>query len=381
MILLNDHTPDELAAHLEDVGVPATAARRVFARVHARGAGASPDLDGVRGISRRVIAALAAGGARAGRLELVSRRRSPVDGFVKYLFRLEDGRLVESVLIPLPAGPDTTPEKYTLCISSQAGCPLACAFCATGRLGLERHLATWEIVDQVARIRDEVEAPIRGIVFMGQGEPFLNYDAVIRAARILSDPAGFAISAKAITISTAGIVPAIRRYTAEGHKYRLAISLTSAIEAKRRWLMPIEKKYPLGELLDAARAHAEATRDRIMLEYVTISGVNVGDEDADALVERLAGLRVRLNLIDVNDATGQFRPPSDEELRRFRDRLQPLGQPIVRRYSGGKDVAGACGMLAAETLLTPRAPPWRRRPRRGSCRRAWRRRALRRRGR
>jgi 23S rRNA (adenine2503-C2)-methyltransferase len=265
------------------------------------------------------------------------------------------------VLIPLPAGPDAVPEKYTLCISSQAGCPLACVFCATGRIGLVRHLETWEIVDQVARIRDDLPADgpdVRGLVFMGMGEPFMNYDAVIRAADILSDPSGFAIDGKAITISTAGIVPAIRRYTAERHRYRLAISLTSAIEEKRRWLMPIEQKYPLTDLIDAARAHAEATRSRIMLEYVLIKGVNCGEDDARALIERLAGIQVRLNLIDVNDATGRFVPPDDAELSRFRDWLAPLGQPVVRRYSGGKDVEGACGMLAADRLV-----PWKVRPR------------------
>jgi 23S rRNA (adenine2503-C2)-methyltransferase len=349
-MILNDLTSSELAAALAPHGVPADVARRVFARVHDRGAGAG--LPGARGLSHAAAGRLA--GARPGRLQIVSRRRSPADGFVKYLFRTGDGALVEAVLIPLPAGPDTTPEKYTLCISSQAGCALACAFCATGRLGLVRSLHAWEIVEQVARIRDEVERPIRGLVFMGQGEPFMNYDAVIRAARILSDPAGHAIAGKAMTISTAGIVPAIRRYTAEGHPYRLAISLTSAIEDKRRWLMPIERKYPLDALLDAARAHAAATRTRITLEYVTISGVNVGEEDARALIDRLAGIPVRLNLIDVNDATGRFRPPTAEELARFRDLLAPLRQPIVRRYSGGKDVAGACGMLAAEGLVRQR---------------------------
>jgi len=344
-VILNDFTSTELVAAVAPFGVPATVGRRLFARTH-ENCPAPFDLRAVRGLSHRCADALTGAGATRRRIEIASRRRSAADGFVKYLFRLHDGVLVEAVLIPLPAGPDTTPDKHVLCISSQAGCALACVFCATGRLGAIRDLAAWEIVEQVARAREEAQAPIRGIVFMGMGEPFLNYDAVIRAARILSDPAGFAIAAKAITISTAGIVPAIRRYTAEGHKYRLAISLTSAIERKRRKLMPIEKRYPLGELLAAARAHAQATRDRVMLEYVTISGVNVGEEDAAALIDRLAGMRVRLNLIDVNDSTGAFSPPTDSELRQFRTWLEPLRQPVVRRYSGGKDVDAACGMLA-----------------------------------
>jgi 23S rRNA (adenine2503-C2)-methyltransferase len=335
------------------MGVPDAVARRLFARVHAEGAAADPT-DRVRGLSKAQRAALAAAGAHAGRLEVVSRRRDPADSFIKYLFRLADGALVEAVAIPLPAGPAAEPEKYTLCISSQAGCALACVFCATGRLGLTRSLETWEIVEQVARIRDELPRPVRGLVFMGMGEPFMNYDAVLRAAQIFSDPSGFAISGKAITISTAGLVPAIRRYTAEGHPYRLAISLTSALPDKRLALMPIERKHALDDLLDAARAHAAATRTRITLEYVTISGVNVGPEDAAALITRLAGIPVRLNLIDVNDATGRYQPPTPEELARFRDLLAPLGQPIVRRYSGGKAVGGACGMLAADGLVRPK---------------------------
>src|SRR5262249_36789788 len=242
-----------------------------------------------RGRRRRGPAARA--GPRGGRLEGVPRPRSPADGFLKYLLRLADGALVEAVRIPLPAGPDVTPDKHVLCISSQAGCALACAFCATGRLGLIRNLSPWEIVDQVARVRDEADRPVRGIVFMGQGEPFMNYDAVIAARDTRADPSASAIDKKATTLPTAGIVPAVRRFTAERHRYRLAISLTSAIEEKRARLMPIERKYPLDELLAAARAHAEATRSRIMLEYVAMSGVNLGEEDARALIGRLRAMR------------------------------------------------------------------------------------------
>jgi 23S rRNA (adenine2503-C2)-methyltransferase len=353
MLHLNDLQPDAFRTMAAEHGIPADVARRLFAQVHAPGAAVLPERERVRGLSKAAHASMTAAGASAGRIVLEARKRSAADGFEKLLFRLHDGQLVESVLIPLPAGPDVVPEKYVLCISSQAGCALACAFCATGRLGFQRNLATWEIVEQVARARELAApvAPVRGIVFMGQGEPFLNYDHVIAASRILSDPAGFAIDARAITISTAGVVPAIRRYTAERHKMRLAISLTSAIEAKRAVLMPVERTWPLDELLAAARAYAEATGERLTLEYVTIAGTNVGEDDARALIERLAGMKIRLNLIDVNDATGRFHPPTDAELSQFRTWLAPLGQPIVRRYSGGKDVEGACGMLAADHLV------------------------------
>jgi 23S rRNA (adenine2503-C2)-methyltransferase len=183
---------------------------------------------------------------------------------------------------------------------------------------------------------------------MGQGEPFHNYEAVIQAARVLCDPAGGRIDQRRISISTAGVVPMIRRYTAEGHRFRLCVSLHSAIPEKRAALMPIERGHPLDELLDAVREHA-ARRGRVTVEYVMMAGVNTGEEDAAALGRRLAGIPVRLNPIDVNDDSGRFRPPTEAEWGAFRDALARHlpGQPVVRRYSGGKDRHAACGMLAS----------------------------------
>jgi 23S rRNA (adenine2503-C2)-methyltransferase len=183
---------------------------------------------------------------------------------------------------------------------------------------------------------------------MGQGEPFHNYDAVIAAAYTLCDPAGARIDQRRISISTAGVAPMIRRYTAEGHKFRLCVSLNAAIPEKRRALMPIERGHPLDELMDAVREHA-AARGRVTLEYVMMSGVNVGEEDAAALGALLGGIPVRLNPIAVNDATRRFAPPSEAEWNRFRDALARHlpGQPVVRRYSGGQDRNAACGMLAS----------------------------------
>jgi 23S rRNA (adenine2503-C2)-methyltransferase len=264
------------------------------------------------------------------------------DGFRRYLFALPDGARVETVRIPLY---DT---HHVVCLSSQAGCALGCAFCATGALGLVRSLASWEMVRQLQRVRADSERPVTGVVFMGQGEPFQNYDAVLDAAYALCDPSGARIDARRISISTAGIVPAIRRYTAEGHKFRLCVSLNAAIPEKRRALMPVEQGFPLPELADAIREHA-ARRGRVTLEYVMIAGVNVGDEDAAALGALLRGIPVRLNPIAVNDASGRFRPPDEAEWNRFRDALarELPGQPVVRRYSGGQDEHAACGMLAS----------------------------------
>jgi 23S rRNA (adenine2503-C2)-methyltransferase len=344
------------------LGVPADVAARLFARVHRDGAAGVAHGD-VRGLSKDAARALA-DAAEWPDLEIVDRRRA-ADGFVKYLFRTPDGHAIEAVRIPLPDPDDARAlkarrregkagalealptAKYTLCVSSQVGCALACDFCATGRLGGIRSLKTWEILAQHRLVAAEADHPIRGVVFMGMGEPLLNYENVIRAARILADPAGPAIAAKAISISTAGVVPAIRRFTAEGHRYRLLVSLGAPTSAQRRALMPIEDRWPLPELMEAVRAHAAATGQRIPIAYVAIGGVNTSPAHARDLAALVAGLRVKLNLIDVVDETGQYRPPTPDELASFRDALDALGAPVVRRYSGGKDIAAACGTLAA----------------------------------
>ncbi|HVV52222.1 MAG TPA: radical SAM protein [Polyangia bacterium] len=353
------------------VAVAPPLAQRIFARVHGDGAAGFPP-GAVRGLSHAAAAALERA-CEWPELEIVERRRA-ADGFVKYLFRTGDGHAVEAVRIPLPdpadaralkerrrAGQAAALEalptaKYTVCLSSQVGCALACDFCATGRLGGVRSLKTWEILAQHRAIAAEADHPVRGAVFMGMGEPFLNYENVIRAARILSDPAGPAIAAKAISISTAGVLPAIRRFTAEGHRFRLILSLGAPTPELRRVLMPIEDRWPLAEVLPAVRAHAEARGVRATLAYVVIGGgVNATPAHARALGALLAGTRAKLNLIDVTDETGRYARAGEEELRAFRDVLSALGVPVVRRYSGGADIAAACGTLAATRKGGPEA--------------------------
>jgi 23S rRNA (adenine2503-C2)-methyltransferase len=177
-------------------------------------------------------------------------------------------------------------------------------------------------------------------------EPMLNYERVMRAARVLSEPCGLAVNARVITVSTVGVAPMIRRFTRERQPYRLVVSLTAADHEQRRRLLPIEDTHPLPELMAAVREYQEATGARVMLAWTLLAGVNTRPEDARQLAELTAGLPVKIDLIEVNDTTGQFVPPSAEELRAFRDALTAeVGQPIVRRYSGGKDIHGACGML------------------------------------
>jgi len=321
------------------LGIELADARRLLGAAVARG----KTLRDARNV-RREILDLASSTLSQERLRL-AHFEDASDGFRRYLFELRDGARVESVRIPLF---DT---HHTLCLSSQVGCALGCTFCATGRLGLTRNLEPWEMVAQWMEVRRDSQRPITGAVFMGQGEPFHNYEAVIQAAYVLCDPAGGRVDGQRISISTAGVVPMIRRYTSEGHKFRLCVSLNAALPEKRARLMPVERGYPLDELVDAVREHA-AKRGRVTLEYVMMAGVNTGEEDAAALGRVLAGIPVRLNPIAVNDDTGRFRPPTEAEWNVFRDALSRHlpGQPVVRRYSGGQDKSAACGMLAS----TPR---------------------------
>ncbi|MCE9615102.1 MAG: radical SAM protein [Lentisphaerae bacterium] len=285
-------------------------------------------------------------------LTLLEHVVSPRDGFAKYLFRGHGPDPFEAVRIPLLHRPEDP--KYIVCVSSQVGCAMRCAFCATGRLGFRRNLAAWEIVDQVVKIQKDAPHPVRGVVFMGMGEPMLNYDAVMQAARILSEPSGLAIAGKAITISTVGIVPGIRRFTAERRPYRLVVSLTSAHAATRRSILPIEAAYPTADVMDALRDYHRATRRRVTLAWIMMAGVNTRPEDAEQLAALTRDLPIKLDLIDVNDPTGRFRPPSHDELNTFRDALTAsLGCPVARRYSGGSDIHAACGMLAGRARDLP----------------------------
>jgi 23S rRNA (adenine2503-C2)-methyltransferase len=283
------------------------------------------------------------------RLEVVERATDESDGFVKYLFRSPDGALSEAVRIPLEK-----PGTFSVCLSSQIGCAMKCDFCATGRMGLTRDLEAWEMVAAFLTVRDEARdagGRVSGAVFMGQGEPLANYDEVIRACDVLSHPCGGRISGKAISISTVGLVPQMRRYTREGHRYRLVVSLHSALPERRLKLLPIAGRHKLADLADAIAEHAAATNDRVTVAWTVMGGVNHDNEEVAALRELLDGVPVRFNLIDVNDAREDgYRRATDDERDAFLDALQILRAPIVRRYSGGRAKHAACGMLASRRI-------------------------------
>ncbi len=281
------------------------------------------------------------------RLEVVERVTDPADGFVKYLFRSPDGALTEAVRIPLEK-----PGRFSVCLSSQVGCAMQCVFCATGRLGFTRNLETWEMVSAFLTVRDEAPGRVSGVVFQGQGEPLQNYDNVIQAARVLSDPSGGRVTGRSITISTVGLAPQIRRFAREKHPYRLIVSLTSAVAERRARLLPVAGRVPLEELASAVREYAaSAKHGRTTLGWVLISGVNSDPAEVAALQQLFSGLELRINLIDVNDPRPDgHRRASDAERKAFMTALQALHAPIVRRYSGGATRHAACGMLASQRL-------------------------------
>jgi 23S rRNA (adenine2503-C2)-methyltransferase len=339
-----DMAPDVFAARARELGAHDLSIRRLIAASVGRGI-LDPVVWGrdfqVPGRLRQAIV------LPLPRLKLEQALTSAVDGFKKLLFRTADGMPVETVLIPLHK-----PGAVSLCLSSQVGCPMGCIFCATARMTQRRNLETWEIIDQFIQAREIVQAEgrrVTGAVFMGMGEPFLNYDRVMAAADLLRCPYGGSVAAQSITISTVGLVREIDRYTAENRRFRLAISLGAATDAKRAQLVPVAARTPVAEVMAAARRHALARRDRVMLAYVCIGGVNVDESDALELAELIGDTPVRLDLIDVTDPTGRWKPPSPEEYRRFRDTLaRELPQPVVRRYSGGADIQAACGTLAGK---------------------------------
>jgi 23S rRNA (adenine2503-C2)-methyltransferase len=286
----------------------------------------------------------------------------------KTLHLLSDGALVESVLMNYPArgrrpdGGFEHRERHTLCISSQAGCAVGCPFCATGELGFGRNLETAEMLDQVRHAARRLAASGTGahltnVVFMGMGEPLLNLDRVLEAVAALSDPARFGLGARHVVVSTSGVVPGIRRLTALNPQFTLAISLHAARDTLRDVLVPLNRRWPVAEVVAAARAHARVTGRRVSYEYVMISGVNDTDVDADALAALLRGDLAHVNLIPMNPvAHTPWEASTPERVTAFAARLRAAGVGATVRANRGQDAGAACGQLAADRAGEPPAP-------------------------
>ncbi|MFQ5817830.1 MAG: 23S rRNA (adenine(2503)-C(2))-methyltransferase RlmN [Terriglobia bacterium] len=304
----------------------------------------------------------------------VEKRYTSADGTIRYLLRLpaatgdelssDEGRSVppergdsssSSVSVETVWMPEAA--RQTLCLSTQAGCAVDCHFCATAQLGLLRNLSAREIVGQVLVARADHRRHLRpstNIVLMGQGEPLLNYDATLRAVRLLADPAGMSIPLKSITLSTVGIIPGIRRLAEEEVRPRLAVSLSATTEEQRNALMPINRKYPLGELLEVCRQYPLRLRERLTFEYVLVGGFNDTPADARRLAQLLAGLRAKVNLIPWNPAPGlPYCAPDEVRVADFQRTLRQAGRLAFIRRPRGQDIFAACGQLASWETSTP----------------------------
>ena len=276
----------------------------------------------------------------------------------KALHRLADGATIESVLMHYPATAGRR-ARHTLCISSQAGCAVGCPFCATGELGFERDLETSEILDQVrsAISRMGPGERLTNIVFMGMGEPLLNLDRVLESVAALNDKDRLGLGARHITVSTSGVVPGIRRLTALGPQFTLAISIHAARDALRDVLVPLNRRWPVAEVVAAARDHARATGRRVSYEVTMIGGVNDTDADADALANLLRGDLAHVNLIPMNPvAQTPWKASPMPVIERFAARIKAAGIPVTVRRNRGVEIGAACGQLAAERAGAPTAP-------------------------
>jgi 23S rRNA (adenine2503-C2)-methyltransferase len=296
--------------------------------------------------------------ALRGDLELglpeVERRYESVDGTRRYLLRLTDGKTVETVWMP-------EGERSTICISSQVGCPVNCGFCLTALLGLERNLTAGEIVGQVLRVatdnRLEANADRVNIVMMGQGEPLLNLPNVLKATRLMTDPAGMAISPRRITLSTSGIIPKIVEMSQAEVRPKLAISLNASTEEQRRELMPITRKYHLKDLIEACTKYPLRPWEKLTFEYVLLKAVNDTDADARRVVKLLANLNAKVNLIALNPGPGiPFETPDSSRVAAFQEIIK-RSMPCFVRKPRGLDVFAACGQLKRMEYVGPATVP------------------------
>jgi 23S rRNA (adenine2503-C2)-methyltransferase len=349
-------TPDALVAWVETQGEPSYRARQVADAVWKDGGVTDPAE--IRVLPGPVREAL----ARDFRFDTVADTEIRLaDGGTteKALHRLPDGALIESVLMHYPAR-GRSRERHTLCISSQAGCAVGCPFCATGELGFGRDLEVAEIVDQARHAQRRVAAEGRrltNVVFMGMGEPLLNLDRVLAAIEALNDPGRFGLGARHITVSTSGVVPGIRRLTALGPQFTLAISLHAARDALRDVLVPLNRRWQVAEVVSAARDHARATGRRITYEVTMIGGVNDTDLDARAMADLLRGDHAHVNLIPMNPvAHTPWTASPMPVIERFAATLREAGISTTIRRNRGQEVGAACGQLAAERAGEPPAP-------------------------
>lgn len=334
---LKNKTVVELRQMAVEFGEKGYCGGYIFSFIHGKGATSVSDISP---LSKAFREKLIEDGYHISQLQIARKLTDP-DGTVKYLFELEDGNRIETVVL-------FDDDRVTLCVSTQVGCAMGCVFCATGRLKFVRNLTAGEIVDQVNAVYKE-NYKITNVVFMGMGEPLLNYENVLKAVRILNHPDGKGLGVRSLTISTSGVVPGIRRLGDEDVRPRLAISLNGASDSVRSKLMPINKKYPMAELFKAINVYQIKTRQRVTFEYVLIKGQNDSAAEAAAIAKRLGGVKCNVNLIEYNPHPGcKLRACGSMAINRFAGVLEAAGVKVAIRQSKGQSIKAACGQLGAD---------------------------------
>jgi 23S rRNA (adenine2503-C2)-methyltransferase len=322
-------------------GLPAYRAGQIMRWVYGRGA---ESFDEMTDISKKIRTLISSQFS----MRPLDREKIEIskDGSKKYLWRLDDGNAVESVLIP-------EKNHYTICVSTQVGCAMGCRFCMTARSGLIRNLTQGEITGQILGVRKDIEEKkqLSNLVLMGMGEPLANYDNVIAAVGIITDnDDGLQFSTRRVTLSTAGLIPKLDTL-GRAAKIRLAISLNAADDNTRNFLMPVNQKYPLNELIAACARYPLAPRDKITFEYILIKDINDSTKDAERLAKLLRPVKAKINLIPFNEhPASDFKRPGEETILAFQDVLTHKNYTAIIRYSKGADISAACGQLSAKRM-------------------------------
>lgn len=325
---------DDLQDLVKELGQPAFRAKQLYEWLHVKNVCSFDEMTNLPTTMREKLAEQFPFDTPVELVKQVSK-----DGSRKYLLQFPDGVSVETVGMP-------NRNKLAVCISTQAGCAMGCAFCATGFAGLTRSLTAQEMVDQVLHVARDFGERVTSVVFMGQGEPFANFDATVKALRILNDPQGLAIGARHLTVSTSGIIPGIRRFAELPEQFTLAISLHSAIQSTRNQLMPGVKKFTLLRLHEAIQEYVEKTGRRPTYEFAMIEGVNDTNPEMEALIDFCAGTLCHVNLIQLNDVpTSILKPSPLEKVETLQRRLTMHGVETTIRNSRGSDIDAACGQL------------------------------------
>ena len=337
---IRDYSLEELEGVLEQWQMPLYHAKQVFSWIYQKGVSSFDKMTNLSVALRNRLKEK----FTFTRLELVKLRESG-DGTKKFIFRLGCGNFIESVLIPAQG-------RYTVCVSSQVGCKYGCRFCASGLGGFKRNLETGEILTQLLAINYQLKNERAShVVFMGTGEPLDNYDNVIKALRIINAKEGLRIGARRITISTSGVIPGIERLAKEDLQIELSVSLHASDNATRAQLMPINKQYPLQELIAACKKYALETKRQVTFEYVLIREVNCSDKSAQDLVKLLEGWNAKVNLLVYNPVKElSLSAPHQREAVKFRHILEKGGLIVTLRKSRGQDIEGACGQLRVKYL-------------------------------